>query len=322
MKLIVSAPLRITLCSGGCDLPEYYSMFGGWICSVAIDKRVTVEFSDFDTDRQQTHENPIVAACFRHVGSPTCRVSVSNDVTPGSGLGGSGALAVAVITGLMAVQYRNFNRERWTHRLQLLPLIQLAHEAYIAERSVGSHVGVQDSMIAAHGGCISYSILRDGTIWDVDDPPIDFTGMAEWFLLFRTPLTRHAARPLQDLAMNITRLDVQDRLHQIRAIGADVVHAAIQGDWIEVGALFNEHWSLKKLTAESISNSQIDAWHNAAMMNGALGGKLNGAGAGGHFVFVCEPTRKDSLISAMHALGVEHVPVRYVAQGVTFRWTS
>ena len=103
-------------------------------------------------------------------------------------------------------------------------------------------------------------------------------------------------------------------MHQIKAIGFKVKHALENGDISEFGRLQNEHWQVKKATSGAVSNGLIDRWYELGLENGALGGKLMGAGGGGFLMFYCDGN-KSKIRKAMAKEGLKEIDFGFEPHG-------
>ena len=133
---------------------------------------------------------------------------------------------------------------------------------------------------------------------------------------FYTGIERSASIVLQDQGANVKQDGSKelDAMHAIKDIGFKVKHALENGDVTEFGRLQNEHWQVKKATSGAISNGLIDRWYELGLQNGALGGKLMGAGGGGFLMFYCENS-KDKLRKAMTKAGLREVTFGFEPDG-------
>jgi D-glycero-alpha-D-manno-heptose-7-phosphate kinase len=302
--LITRTPLRISLGGGGTDLPSFYREHGGVVVSAAIDKYIFVglnrtftddyfiKYSDLERRRSVAEiQHPIVreALALHDVGPGLELVSLA-DIPSGTGLGSSGSFTVGLLRALYA-----FKREH-------VSAAALAEEAcHIEIERLGRPGGKQDQYIAAFGGiaCFEFGaddrvhvsplLISQATLHDLE----------EHMLLFFTGYSRDADTMLSDQK---TRSEAGDRamidnLSAIAALGTRIKDALEAGDTHGFAALMHEHWELKRARTVGMSTSDTDRWYETAMANGALGGKLVGAGAGCFLMFYTpEPARlRDSL---------------------------
>jgi len=274
--IIVRAPLRIPLGGGGTDLPSYWKGRGGFFISGAIDKYVTVTLApergavgapmgDFEKD--------VLAL----IGAQNREVTWTSDITPGSGLGFSSALTVAILYAV------------WTEREKICRPYELARRAYHIERELAP-VGCQDHYAAAFGGVVACEITPHGKVKPTQILPDCLTNLwLDWFVLVDTGLRRSAAAILQhqDKKAAEGNVNVLQCLSEIELIGRESLTALERDDQKYLASLFSRHWGVKKRMSPKVTSAQIDKLYRA--VSWAAGGKLIGAGGGGCFLFVNYP---------------------------------
>jgi D-glycero-alpha-D-manno-heptose-7-phosphate kinase len=293
--LITRTPLRISLGGGGTDLPSYYAQFGGHVISAAITKYIYIGVNRTFTDDyflkyselervQEVDEikHPIMREALRlhSMGSSLEIVSLA-DIPSGTGLGSSGTFTVGLLKALHA-----FKREH-------IVTGALAEEAcHVEIDRLGRAVGKQDQYIAAFGGLTRFDFCPDG---EVRVSPLRISNetlhdLEERLLLFFTGYSRRADSILQDQKTRSERGDssMLENLHMIAGIGRRVGEALEHGDTHRFGELMHEHWEYKRSRTPAMSSSVIDHWYEVGRVNGAIGGKLVGAGAGGFLMFYAE----------------------------------
>ncbi len=297
--LITRTPLRISFGGGGTDLPSYYRKFGGVVVSAAIDKYIfialnrtfthdySIKYSELERASSPSDiRHPIVREALVMHGIPPGLELVSlADIPAGTGLGSSGSFTVGLLRALYA-----FKREHVSANA-------LAEEACQIEIDrLGRSGGKQDQYIAAFGGITCFEFSTDGR---VQVSPLQISqstlhDLEEHLLLFFTGYSRDADTMLADQRKKTEAGDpaMVNNLKAIAEIGKRIKHALEEGDTREFASLMNEHWLLKQRRTEGMSTSNTDRWYDLAMANGALGGKLVGAGAGGFLMFYTpEPVR-------------------------------
>jgi len=321
--ILTRAPLRISLGGGGTDLPSYYSRYGGFILSSAINKYVyiytnrpaaddllRIKYSRYeevsDVDEIQ-HDLVRPALKLLNLNTSLEIVSMA-DVPAGTGLGSSGSYLVALLTALYA-----FKREQ-------VPAQVLAEQACDIEMNLAHHpVGKHDHYLAAFGGITCLDIDPDGTV-HVSPLSISRGTMEELrncVLLFYTGIIRRSEDILQDQEVDTQRGDtaVVESLHRTKELGYRIKEALETGDLERFGLLLDEHWRNKKRRSSKISHPEIDRWYDTAKENGALGGKVMGAGGGGFFIFYCPNNHKARLRQAMAAEGLREMPFDFDFEG-------
>jgi D-glycero-alpha-D-manno-heptose-7-phosphate kinase len=306
---------------GGTDLASYYSQFGGFFVSAAIDKynyiavkrrfengfRISYSTTEI-TDKVENIQQPIIREALRllHVNDYLEMVSIA-DVPGRSGLGGSSSYAVGVLNALHSFRRENVSPET------------LAEEACHIEIDVLKEpIGKQDQYVASFGGINCYEIERNGTV-HVNPLVISSHSTAELennLLLFYTGIKRDASQILgrqkQDEEKGVNR--VIETMHEIKNIGYKVRDSLANGDIRGFGELLDVHWRTKRKLSEEVSNHRIDQLYEIAKRNGALGGKIMGAGGGGFFMFYSE-NGKERLRNAMAKEGLKEVRFRFDFDG-------
>jgi D-glycero-alpha-D-manno-heptose-7-phosphate kinase len=293
--LITRAPLRISLGGGGTDLPSYYRRFGGFVISAAITKYVYIginrtftddyflKYSELERVREVDEiAHPIIREALKlHALGPSLEIVSLADIPSGTGLGSSGTFTVGLLKALHA-----FKREH-------VVTGELAEEAcHIEIDRLGRAVGKQDQYIAAFGGLTRFEFCSDG---EVRVSPLGISNqtlhdLEERLLLFFTGYSRAADSILQDQKARSDQGDsaMLDNLHVIADIGRRVGEALERGDTRGFGELMHEHWERKRSRSGDMSSQEIDRWYRVGTANGAVGGKLVGAGAGGFLMFYAD----------------------------------
>jgi len=321
--ILARAPFRISLGGGGTDLPSYYSKYGGFILSAAINKYlyiyvnrpaaddyIRVKYSRYEqvtSPDQVQHDLVRPALKLLNLNGSLEIVSMA-DVPAGTGLGSSGTYLVALLTALYELK-----REK-------VPTQALAETACHIEMDLAGHpVGKHDHYLAAFGGITCLDIAPDGR---VKVSPLDISiSTVEDFrnnvLLFYTGITRPSSQVLETQKEDTQRNDpiVLDSLHRTKELGYKFKEALERGDIERFGRLLDEHWQNKKRRSGLISDSQLDRWYEIAKENGALGGKIIGAGGGGFFMFCCTTGRKAQLRQALAAEGLREMPYDFDFEG-------
>jgi len=315
--------MRITLGGGGTDLPDYYSKYGGFILSAAIDKYlyiyvnrpaaddlIRVKYSRYEevTEAGQVQHDLVRPALKLLEIKNNLEIVSMADVPAGTGLGSSSTYLVALLTSLYELK-----RER-------VPTQTLAEFAYMVEREIAGHpVGKQDHYLAAFGGITCLDIEKDGK---VQVSPLDISittaeDLHSRVLLFFTGISRSANHILQEQCRDTEKDDpaVLESLHRTKEMGYRVREYLESGDLEKFGHLLNEHWENKKRRSTAISNPKIDAWYELARKAGALGGKLIGAGGGGFLMLYCPIRKKGSVRKALAAAGLREMPFNFDFHG-------
>lgn len=297
--ILTRTPLRISIGGGGTDLPSYYRRQGGSVLSAAIDKYVYLAVnSTFTNDyllKYSVHERvarveDIEHALIREVLQryrvrPGIEIVSVADIPAGTGLGSSGSFTVGLLRALHA------------HRHQQCSINALAEEAcHIEIERLADPVGKQDQYIAAFGGLTQFAFNPDDSV-DVtrlEVSPETLADLEDHLLLFFTGYSRSASSILADQKERSERNDeaMIANLDYVNDLGVRIGSALESGDTAKFAQLMHEHWTHKRERSAGITNPTIDEWYDVARRNGALGGKLVGAGAGGFLLFYAEDPRR------------------------------
>jgi len=318
--IIVRSPLRVTLAGGGTDLPSYYEKFGGFSIAAAIDRYVyialhrtfrpgyIIKYSSMEkTPHVDKIKHPIIRESLKLYGMKDNYLEIASmaDIAAGTGLGSSGSFTTALLKALHA------------YKRNLIHPEELAEQACDIEiNKLGEPVGKQDQYIAAFGGitCFEFS-KRSVKAYPLKIEKEILYDLEDNLLLFFTGYTRFASGILQEQHLKSKANDkaMIDNLHFIKALSADIRKSLEGGDLKKFATLMNVHWDYKKKRSASISNAKINSWHELALKNGALGGKLIGAGGGGFLMFYSVDHVK--LRHAMTAAGLQEVRFRFDFEG-------
>jgi D-glycero-alpha-D-manno-heptose-7-phosphate kinase len=319
--IITRSPLRVSLGGGGTDLPSYYRQHGGFLIAGAIDKYVYItihsRFADGfllkysqleDASSVDDIRHPIIREAIRVAGVEVRNLEIASmaDIPAGTGLGSSGSFTTALLKALHA------------HKKHLVHPHELAEEACHLEIDIlGEPIGKQDQYIAAFGGITCFEFSTDDSVkaWPLAISEETLFNLEDNLLLFFTGYSRSASSILkeQDDKSKVADSDVLQNLHFIKELGLSSKHALERGDLEEFGRLMNVHWEWKKKRSSGISNGKIDEWYACAMANGALGGKVIGAGGGGFLMFYAGDKAK--LRHAMRERGLKEVRFRFDFEG-------
>ena len=319
--IIARSPLRITLGGGGTDLPSYYRDHGGFLVAAAIDKYVYVtvmrpftpgiflKYSHLEhVERIDEVQHRLIREALLELDFRTPQIEITTlaDIPAGTGLGSSGSFTTALLKALYA------------HRRRLLHPNELAELACDIEiNRLGEAVGKQDQYIAAFGGVTCFTFGGDGSVQA--EPlrmPMDalFT-LEDNLLLFFTGFSRSAGSILADQKRRSETHDAEmlANLHDVKELGLRSRDALMKGDLGGFALLMHEQWEQKKRRSGGMSNPHIDEWYELGRKNGAIGGKLVGAGGGGFLLFYSEDHRR--LRAAMGKAGLEEVRFRFDFEG-------
>jgi D-glycero-alpha-D-manno-heptose-7-phosphate kinase len=319
--IITRSPLRVSLGGGGTDLPSYYSEYGGFLIAAAIDKyvyitkhytfqkEIIIKYSKLERVATVDEiEHPIVREALKLTGmtDPHLELASMADIPGGTGLGSSGSFTTALLKALHA------------SKKNLISPAQLAEQACEIEiGKLGEPIGKQDQYIAAVGGITAFTFHKDGR---VDFRPCQISeetlfNLEDNLLLFFTGYSRSASAILKDQNDRSKSNDASmlDNLHFTKELGYKSLTCLENGNLEELAMLMDVHWQRKKARSSGMSNRQINEWYDYAMANGALGGKLIGAGGGGFLMFYAG--EKQKLRRAMREKGLQEVRFRFDFEG-------
>lgn len=319
--IIVRSPLRITFGGGGTDLASYYRDHEGFLIAAAIDKFVYVtvikpftpgiylKYSKIEhVDTIEEVQHPIIRESLKQFdsGLPQIEITTLADIPAGTGLGSSGSFTTALLRALHA------------HNNSIIHPRDLAEQAcHIEIDRLGEPIGKQDQYIATFGGITCFNFRRDG---QVDATPLAIdedtrNNLSDNLLMFFTGFSRSASNILKDQDTRTKQNDrsMVDQLHFVKDLGLRSKAALEAGDLSKFGRLMHEHWEHKRKRSGGMSNPKIDDWYNTAMSNGAIGGKLIGAGGGGFLMFYAEERAR--LRHAMREAGLVEVRFHFEFEG-------
>lgn len=332
MWIRAKAPLRISFGGGGTDVAPYCDERGGAVLSSTINRhayatlipggdKIEIRSLDYDASISYGIEDPFVydgqldlakgvVDHFRRIATfPTgVKVILHNDAPPGSGLGSSSALAVAMIGALASFLKMG------------LDSYQVAQKAFDIERvEVGIIGGKQDQYASAFGGFNFIEFTKDVTLVNQLRLPVEVISELEYRLVFAYVGGKRVYSDILKKQMDNfkdKKLSAVDAMDNIKRFAYDMKKALLLGNLSEFADLLHEGWENKKLMAEGISNPAIDQLYASARAAGAQGGKITGAGGGGFMFFVCDPFKRHDVQEALRAEGATLVDLSFTQDGV------
>jgi D-glycero-alpha-D-manno-heptose-7-phosphate kinase len=317
------APLRLGLAGGGTDVSPFCDQHGGFVMNVTIDKYAyatvdasasgLVEFCAQDAGVQEAAEPEHVQASpgplqlmkgvYLHLSDtylggrrPLVRMRTHSDAPPGSGLGSSSTMVVALVTAF--AEYFSL----------ALGEYEIAHLAFHIEREkLGLSGGKQDQYAAAFGG---FNFME---FYAEDRVIVNPLRIKDWIwaelesslVLYFTGVSRSSAKIIDEQSRNIRegRSDSLDAMHRLKVEATQMKEALLRGDLNRFAEVMQSGWVAKKQSASSISNTTIDEVERLAFANGARATKVSGAGGGGFMMFVCDPVHRFGLVKALSSAG-------------------
>jgi D-glycero-alpha-D-manno-heptose-7-phosphate kinase len=319
--IVTRTPLRIPLGGGGTDLPSYYTQYGGFLISATIDKYIYITLNKrFEKTIRLSYSLTEIVESVEEIKHPIVREALKllkidfgieitsiADVPSNTGLGTSSAFTVGLLNALHTYKNEKVNAK------------DLAEEAcYIEIELLKEPIGKQDQYLAAFGGIICLDIDRLGTVrvipLKLSEDTLD--QLESNTLLFYTGIKRSASEVLgsQSKDASLNQDKVIQGMHEIKKIGLEIKECFEKEDLERFGNLLDLHWQTKKTLSDKMTQERIDQWYEIAKKNGALGGKLMGAGGGGFFMFYCN-NGKNGLRKTMEQENLKEMRFRLEFEG-------
>jgi D-glycero-alpha-D-manno-heptose-7-phosphate kinase len=320
--LIVSrTPFRLSLGGGGTDLPAYYAKHGGFFISGAVDKYMHIVLNNrFEPGIRLSYSQTEIVDSVDRIRHPSVRealrllrlkdrleiVSLA-DVPAATGLGSSGSFTVGLLNALYARQ-----------RVVKTPEEVAEAACDIAMNRLHEPSGKQDEYTASLGGIRSYEIDKRGrvTAKELEISESTLSELEYGIMMFYTGITRSAGEILGKQQAKVAESDGQamKKMHAIKTIGLESKKALESGDLRRFGQLLHEHWTVKRGITDSMTTDSVDSWYSIARRNGALGGKLVGAGGGGFLMLFCQDGRQ-KVRAALAREGLTEMRFRFDFEG-------
>jgi len=326
--LIARAPLRLSLAGGGTDLEAYYAKYGGAVVSTSIDKyfyviltfndsnHIQVSSSDYRTFYRHSFEGPPIwdgdlnlpKVIIEHFGVWTgLSLFLASQVPPGTGLGSSSTVAVALIKAMSVLCNVRMNRQE---------VADLACEVEIDRLKMP--IGKQDQYAASFGGLNFIQFNPDGVVVEPLRLPDELQAELESrLMLFFTGRSRDSAQILgeQKRSSERNRAGVIEALHVIKSMAIALRNDLIRGEIDSLGDYLHQSWVAKRQLASGITDPWIDQWYQVARDAGARGGKIAGAGGGGFLLLYSERQYQDQVTEALRAQGLHRMDFRFESGG-------
>ena len=320
--IITKTPVRISIGGGGTDLPSYYKRFGSRFISTAIDKYIYIIiqerkwYKEFLLKYSKTEkvksiseiENGIIRECLKLMKIKKALEIVSiSDVGGKTGLGSSGSFTVGLLHALHAYKGEFVSKQ------------QIAEEACkVAIDILKQSSGKQDEYIAAFGGMRSFVINKMGKVLVRQDDYIDedfINELDHYLYMFHTGIVRDSSSVLdiQDKKTKTGDKILLENLKATQKLGDEIGITLTNKNFKKFGRLLHKHWMMKR-KRDKTTNPKIDEWYEIARKNGALGGKIMGAGGGGFFLFYCD-SDSQKLIKTLTKAGLQHIPFSFDKRG-------
>jgi len=306
--IVSKTPLRMSFVGGGSDLPAFYREEVGAVLSTTIDKymyicvnrkfdgSIRISYSKTENVKHRNDvEHPLVREALEMVDIDEGIeiVSMADIPSKGAGLGSSSTYTVGLLNALYAYRNRFVSKE------------ELASQACEIEISrCNEPIGKQDQYAAAYGGL---NFIRFHPDESVSVDPVmckpDLVRQIEDFtLVFFTGLTRSASAVLSHQLEAMKTTHSRMLMRRMVALAYDMKQQLESGTLEHFGDLLDENWHLKTQLSSRITDPQIELWYERGMSQGALGGKLLGAGNGGFLMFYAPPHRHAQIKTALFDL--------------------
>ena len=319
--LIIRSPLRISIGGGGTDIPSYYKEKGSFFISAAINKYVYVtitkpfvkgiylNYSKIEriNEIEKIDHKIIKEVLKQELMENKIEISTLTDIPAKTGLGSSGSFSTALIKAMYSFNQKMIGRR------------ELAEKACDIEiNKLNQPSGKQDQYISVYGGISEFNINKKGDV-KVNNLKISNQTILELednLLLFFTGFSRNSSLILNEQNKKTINSNTQiiENLDYIKFLGLEIKKKLLKGNCSDFGKLMNEHWMYKLKRSKNMSNKTINEIYNFAMKNGAIGGKLIGAGGGGFLLFYTNtPSR---LRKAMNNKKLEEVRFKFDYEGV------
>lgn len=318
--IISRTPVRLPIGGGGTDLPFFQPRYGAFLVTSAVNKYIYVNVNKRfeDTIRVSYSKTEIVDSiedlkhdrvreALRLLGiKKSIEITTIADIPSGTGMGTSSSFLVGLLNALH------------TYKREYVDTRTLADEACKIEIDILKEpIGKQDQYAAAYGGIINLNINREGKVLV---SPLNVSEnilheLQENLFMFYTGITRDATRILAKQKNEAENSEEKIRnMMEIKKIGDEIKKSLENGNCRRFGEWLNIHWQTKKKLSKVMSNSEIDRWYDYALENGAIGGKLMGAGGGGFFIFYCDKNKND-FVNRMEKKGLRRIPFRFDFDG-------
>ncbi len=319
--IICRSPLRISLGGGGTDIPSYYKKYEGRVISAAINKYVfttiIIPYVDGIFLKYSNSENvkkikdikhPIIREVLKNYKKISRRIEITTlaDIPSGTGLGSSGSFTNSLIKALHELQNIKVNSR------------ELAEESCKIEiENLKRPVGKQDQYISSVGGLKKFKFKKDGNVIleNIKIKKKIINKLENNLLLFFTGFTRSSSKILskQDNQTKSSQKKIIQNLHEVKKIGEETSKLFEGGQLEDFGELMNYHWKKKLERSKEISNEKINYMYSEALKNGAIGGKLVGAGGGGFLMFYTND--KEKLRNRMKKLNINELEFKFDYEG-------
>ena len=318
--IIGISPVRLSFSGGGTDMPEFYDKYGGNVITTSINRytysifhpRYDSKFQTFSPDFERhirptklskitIKNNPEIAlAAIKYLKyQKGTNVIVFSDVPGGSGLGASSSLAVNLVYSISKLQGKKISNTK------------IAETAFHIGRNILKiPIGKQDEYIASFGGFNNIKFKKNNvSVNKIKINKSTLNELQENLMLFYIGDTRYSGTVL---SKQLDKIKLKDKaiiksLNQIKVLTEDMHYALKKNDLMKFAEILHENWVRKKTFVTGISTDKIDKIYEIARKSGAIGGKLTGAGGGGHMLFYCERKNQSKIIKSFKKMNLKHI---------------
>jgi D-glycero-alpha-D-manno-heptose-7-phosphate kinase len=299
--IIARTPFRISFTGGGSDIPVFYRKEAGKVVSTSIDKyiyiavhpyfypnKTFIKYSKTElVDDIRDVEHPIIREVLKQFNVSGIDLNSISDIPAGTGLGSSCTFTVAMLHAISAYAGSYSSKEF------------IADQACDIEiNRLGEPIGKQDQYAASYGGLnfITFHPTEAVTVEKIGMKPESIKQLEKNLLLFYTHDTRSASSILAEQGKNVgSKKDKHANLAKMVGLSEDLRSELEHSNIDALGEILHTSWMYKKELATAISNSKIDHYYGIGKENGALGGKLLGAGGGGFLLFYAKQENQERL---------------------------
>ena len=318
--IITKTPFRISFCGGGSDMPAFYTKHEGCVISTSINRYMYISIHPYFDEKStalkysQTEivdnihdiKHKIFREVLNDMNVSGVEITSTADVPSGTGLGSSSSFTVGLLHSLYCYKGKYVAKDK------------IAAEACDVEiNRLGNPIGKQDQYAAACGGLNLITFHQDDTV--SVEPVImhqeTLKALQENLVIYYTGITHDANKILAEQKKNISsQKDKIDNLIRMCELAKEMKKSLENDELSDFGELLNEGWQKKKELASGITDSRINEMYETAMRNGAIGGKLLGAGGGGFLLFYCEKYKQKRM---EEALGLNKFPIQFEHDGTS-----
>ncbi len=323
--LICKTPYRISFCGGGTDYPSWYNKYGGQVISTTIDKYIYITLRQLPPFFEHKHrivyaktekvnninkiQHPSVREILRYYKVKTgLEIHYDGDLPARSGLGSSSAFTVGLINSISSNLKMRKSKK------------QIASEAiYIEQKMIKEIVGSQDQVATSYGGLNRIMFTKNNfKVKKVNVSKLKLDLFEKNLLLIFTGVTRQAPKVAHSYVKKIDLID--KKLNLMNDCVNSFVKILTNGNLDDLGYLLDYSWNIKKSFSKEVSNEFLDKVYNIAKNNGALGGKLLGAGSGGFFLFYAKKENHSKILRSLK--NYTNVPFKFENDGTKIIFSS